>query len=64
MRKRVQKLQDKIGGESETQEYKPTEDTGEKPVQKEKTRSGPWGLDEEARFVEAVRAHGKDWGKI
>ena len=27
-------------------------------------RSGPWGVDEEAKFIEAVRTHGKDWMKI
>ena len=29
-----------------------------------KMRGGPWGVDEEQKFIEAVKTYGKDWNKI
>ena len=31
---------------------------------KPEIRGGPWGIDEQNKFMEAVRTHGKDWNKI
>ena len=32
--------------------------------EKQEIRGGPWGIDEQTRFMDAVRTFGKDWAKI